>query len=296
MKKQSFITLFSAAALSVALLNLQSCTKEPEDDPGNNNNTGYSSSDDIAKEDLVAKFSFENSMDDAKGNISNVTTNSITYGTGAKGSCYTGSADGYAHYESVGDAIKNLQSVTISSWVKTVNHADGAESWFQLLNDSNWIGNLFVIQESGADANDSVRIKFTMNKWDAPAWKEQWVDLQGDNRLIIGNNEWHHVAITYDAVASKVAFYVDGKEMMMTEDVTNRFGDDPANGGGPLGPLQFKNANRFVFGCYNQNLPGGAPDAWMKHFDGSLDEFRIYSKALPASDVEFLYNLESEGK
>ena len=48
MKKQSFITLFSAAALSVALLNLQSCTKEPEDDPGNNNNTGYSSSDDIA--------------------------------------------------------------------------------------------------------------------------------------------------------------------------------------------------------------------------------------------------------
>ena len=86
------------------------------------------------------------------------------------------------------------------------------------------------------------------------------------------------------------------KEMMMTEDVTNRFGDDPANGGGPLGPLQFKNANRFVFGCYNQNLPGGAPDAWMKHFDGSLDEFRIYSKALPASDVEFLYNLESEGK
>ncbi len=296
MKKQSFITLFSAATLSVALLNLQSCTKEPTDDPGGNTNTGYTSSDDIAKEDLLAKFSFENSMDDEKGNITNVSTNSITYGTGAKGSCFTGSMDGYAHYESVSDEIKGLQNVTIATWVKTSNHADGAESWFQILNDSNWIGNLFVIQESGSETTDSVRIKFTMSKWDAPAWKEQWVDLNGDNRIVIGNNEWHHFAVTYDAVASKCAFYIDGKEVMMPENVSNRYGDDPANGGGPLGPLQFENANRFVFGCYNQNLPGGSPDAWMKHFDGSLDEFRIYGKALAASDVEFLYNLESEGK
>jgi hypothetical protein len=63
-----------------------------------------------------------------------------------------------------------------------------------------------------------------------------------------------------------------------------------------LGNLAFKNATKFVFGCYKQNLPGGAPDSWMKNYDGGLDEFRIYSKALADADVKALYDLEKAGK
>ncbi len=296
MKKYNLFSTLSIAAVTAMALNFQACSDDPADDPGTGNNTGYTSSDQIASSNLVAKFSFENSMDDAKGNISDVSTNNVSYGTGAKGSCFMGSTDGYALYSNVGAAVSGMQSVTVSTWVKTSNHTDGAESWFQLLNDSNWIGNLFILQESGADGNDSVRIKFTINNWDAPAWKEQWMDLGGDNRLILGNDEWHHVVCTYDAVSSKAAFYVDGEEIAMPEGVTDRFGDDPANGGGPLGALKFKNATRFVFGCYNQNLPGNTPDAWMKHYDGGLDEFRLYDKALAAADVKSLYDLEAAGK
>ncbi len=296
MKKSTITPLWIGACVGLIALNFQSCTKEPEDDLGGSGNSAYTASDDIAKDNLLAKFSFENSVADAKGNITGEVTNNITYTNGAKGYAYMGSADGYALYSTVSPSIQNLQSFTMATWVKTSNHTDGAESWFQLLNDSNWIGNFFLLQESGAEGNDSVRVKLTFNKWDAPAWKEQWVDLNGDNRLIIGNNEWHHFVATYDAVSSKLAIYIDGKLKEMTEDVTNRFGDDPANGGGPLGPLKFKSANRFVFGCYNNHLPGNTPDSWMKHFDGGLDEFRIYNKALASSDVEALHKLESEGK
>ncbi|NBX65083.1 MAG: LamG domain-containing protein, partial [Bacteroidetes bacterium] len=56
------------------------------------------------------------------------------------------------------------------------------------------------------------------------------------------------------------------------------------------------NATKFVFGCYKQSLPGGTPDAWMKNYDGGLDEFRIYSKALADADVKALYDLEKAGK
>lgn len=296
MKKHPLNILFFAATTALLALNFSACTKEPEDDLGGGGNTAYTNSDDIASINLVAKFSFENSLADAKGNITGETANSITFGTGAKGNAYQGAATGYALYSNISPAISNLQSFTMASWVKTTNHTDGAESWFQILNDSNWIGNLFVLQESGADNTDSVRIKLTFNKWDAPSWKEQWVDMNGDNRLKIGNNEWQHITATYDAVSSKLTFYINGKLQEKSEDVTNRYGDDPANGGGPLGPLKFKGATRFVFGCFNNHLPGNTPDPWMKHFDGGLDEFRIYNKALSSSDVESLYSLEKQGK
>ena len=63
-----------------------------------------------------------------------------------------------------------------------------------------------------------------------------------------------------------------------------------------MGALAFKNATKFVFGCYKQSLPGGTPDAWVKNYDGGLDEFRIYSKALADADVKALYDLEKAGK
>jgi hypothetical protein len=34
----------------------------------------------------------------------------------------------------------------------------------------------------------------------------------------------------------------------------------------------------------------------MKHYDGGLDEFRIYDKALAAADVKSLFDLEKAGK
>jgi hypothetical protein len=199
-------------------------------------------------------------------------------------------------YTGVSSAISGLKSLTVASWIKTTNHMDGAESWFQLLNDSNWIGNLFVLQESGAAGNDSTRIKFTMNNWNATAWKEQWTELANENRIKIGNDEWHHVVCSYDAATSKLAVYVDGDKRNLPANVTDKYQDDPAKGGAPLGNLAFKNATKFVFGCYKQNLPGGAPDPWMKNYDGGLDEFRIYSKALADADVKALYDLEKAGK
>ncbi len=272
-----------------------SCGDDNTDE--NINNGGYATSDEVAASNLVAKFSFENDVTDAKGNIQGGSANGTSFVAGAKGQALLGASSGYVLYDNVGSAITGLQSVTISTWVKTANHTDGAESWFQLLNDSNWIGNLFILQESGKTGNDSVRLKFTVNNWNAPAWKEQWIDLGGDaNRMVIGNDAWHHVVCSYDAATSKAAMYVDGVKMNLPASLTDRYGDDPTKGGAPLGALAFKNATKFVFGCYKQSLPGSTPDAWMKNYDGGLDEFRMYNKALADADVKALYDLEKAGK
>ena len=120
-----------------------------------------------------------------------------------------------------------------------------------------------------------------MNNWNATAWKEQWTDLGSANRIKIGNDAWHHVVCSYDASTSKVAMYVDGVKLNLPASITDKFQDDPAKGGAPLGALAFKNATKFVFGCYKQSLPGGTPDA--------------YDKALADADVNALYQLEKAG-
>jgi len=281
------------ALAMVAGFTISSCSKSKTDETVTTST--YNTSDEVASTNLVAKFSFENALTDAKGNITNGTSKNTSYIAGAKGQAFHGSDSGYVLYTGVGSAISGLKSVTISTWVKTTPHTDGAESWFQLLNDSNWIGNMFILQESGAVGNDSTRIKFTIDNWNASAWKEQWVDLD-KNRITIGNDVWHHVVCSYNATTSKAAVYVDGKNMNIPASLSDRFQDDPTKGGVALGELAFKNATRFVFGCYNQSLPGNTPDAWMKNFNGGLDEFRIYNKALADADVTALYELEKAGK
>lgn len=297
MKKTKLFSIAGFAACAVLALNLTSCGDDSTNDSGTAPIGGYNTSDEIASSNLVAKFSFEDNLTDAKGNITDGTASGTSYVAGAKGKAWQGSSAGYALFTTVGSKITGMQSTTISSWVKTSAHADGAESWFQLLNDSNWIGNLFILQESGKSGNDSTRIKFTLNNWNATAWKEQWTDLGGaENRMNIGNDAWHHVVCSYDASTSKVAMYVDGVKMNLPASVTDKFQDDPAKGGAPLGAMSFKNATKFVFGCYKQHLPGGTPDSWMKNYDGGLDEFRIYDKALADSDVSALYQLEKAGR
>ena len=295
MKKHNLLTIATLAAAAVAIPFVSSCKDDPEPEPPIGGG-GYTSSDEVAADNLVAKFSFEGNMDDAKGNITGGSSENVSFGAGAKGQAFQGAANGYALYSSVSSAISGLQSVTVSTWVKTSAHTSGAESWFQLLNDSNWIGNMFILQESGTPGNDSTRIKFTVNNWNAPAWKEQWMDLSGTNRMVIGDDMWHHVVCSYDAASSMAAFYVDGVKMNLPDGVTKRYGSDPTAGGEGLGALSFKNATRFVFGCYKQSLPGGTPDGWMMNYDGGLDEFRMYNKALADADVKALYDLEKVGK
>ncbi|MFN6047206.1 MAG: hypothetical protein ACK45C_04255, partial [Bacteroidota bacterium] len=184
MKKIKLFPLAALLAASALTFTVTSCGEETPDD--DNTSGGYTTSDEVASANLVAKFSFENNVDDAKGNITGGTASGTSFVAGAKGQAWKGASNGYVLYTGVSSAISGLKSLTVASWIKTTNHMDGAESWFQLLNDSNWIGNLFVLQESGATGNDSTRIKFTMNNWNATAWKEQWTELANENRIKIG--------------------------------------------------------------------------------------------------------------
>jgi hypothetical protein len=291
--KFSFLLM---AVVVIATVSISACKKDKKDvviPPIG----GYNNSDEIAASNMVAKWSFENNTDDAKASVTVCTSSNTSFFAGAKGQAWKGSTDGYTLFSNAGTLLPALQSFTVAFWINTNIHAEGAQGLFMLSDSLSWIGNLFVTQEPGIIGVDSVFFKIKFDNWDAPSWKEQWIALDGKYKVPAITGKWAHLAFSYDGTTSKFAAFVNGVKMVLPSNFTDRFGSDPAAGGVSLGNMKFHAATKFIFGTYQSTFGiGGNPQSWMANYDGGLDEFRIYNKALTDTDVNSLYELEKAGR
>ncbi len=81
--------------------------------------------------------------------------------------------------------------------------------------------------------------------------------------------EWHHMAITYDQSKRRLSFYLNGK----------------ASGG----------LENFSFSLKSRGLILGCIEGIKSFFSGSLDEFRIFSRALNESEIKVFLKSPEEG-
>ena len=95
------------------------------------------------------------------------------------------------------------------------------------------------------------------------------------------NGQWHHLAFVYDETTSILKVYFDGAEV-----------PTPGNSGNfGIGKLNIKNATNLVVGGWNKHAGlSGPTDSWISGFTGKMDQFRLYGKALSASEILALYN------
>jgi hypothetical protein len=70
----------------------------------------------------------------------------------------------------------------------------------------------------------------------------------------------------------------------------------------PYGPLDFigNNATAIVMGTWqwqpnDPDINNTGPQSWAGSFNGGLDEFRIYNRALTSNEVSALFKLEKLG-
>ena len=174
-------------------------------------------------------------------------------------------------YPSAND-FKTSTSCTISMWVNnTVN--PNTELYFSLVSKDYWHESAaFLLVEHAAV--DKCTFKFAL--------QDHWVEYvnQSFNRPLF-NGQWHHLAFTYDQTTSLLKIYFDGAEVP-TPGTQGNLG---------LGPLNLTSATNLVVGGWNKqaNL-SGPTDSWISGFTGKMDQFRLYGKALTASEVLALYN------
>jgi hypothetical protein len=280
-----------------------SCTKVKTDDDFTKGDAppvigGFTNSSEIAPTNLVAFFPFDGDISDAKNNVTGGVLNGTTnFVTGKKGKAYKGSANTFMVYANPGP-IATLTSFTVSFWVNTDRNFNGPEGIFALgKQDGSFWGNFFIFFEGlNANANppDELFMKLHFEKNNAP-FVEHWLEPNGNFRAKDMFGAWKHIAWSYDAITSKVGWYINGQKQVLPAGAESRLAD---GNGTPLGTLNFKNPTKFVIGGFQNHAgaPYNNPEPWMNNYTGMLDEFRIYNKALSEIEISAIQVLEGQGR
>ncbi|WP_121356147.1 LamG domain-containing protein [Flavisolibacter nicotianae] len=198
---------------------------------------------------------------------------SLKYGPGVHGTAYIGNGNKSLSYVNANDFMKST-SFTVAFWEKH-NGVTGGDAEFVMSVPStqgHWSNSamLLIVDNKGAGTTlDSAVIKLMVAE---VGNGDHWFELTGNNRMPnILDNQWHHLAFAYDETTSNMSVYRDG----VLYKVLSWAGH---------GPIKFDYTK--VSGFYL----GGKTTDWGKPFNGGLDQFRLYNKALSAAEVANLYN------
>lgn len=150
--------------------------------------------------------------------------------------------------------VETLNNFTISTWV----HLDAATTWSRIF-DFGSGENAYMFLTPSAGGSNKVRFTITTSGGGG----EQFID--GATALPTGT--WTHVAVTLSGNLG--VLYVNGTEVGRNESMS-------------INPLDL--------GATTQNWIGRSQYAADPYLDGRVDDFRIYSGALPAAGVLELAN------
>jgi hypothetical protein len=215
-----------------------------------------------------------NAVDSTRANFP--LDNPFTSTDGVSGKAIQGTGDKAIKYATAND-FKNSTSCAISMWVNnTVN--PNTELYFSLADKDYWHqSGAFLLVENAAV--DKCTFKFAL--------QDHWVEYNGQSfTKPLLDGQWHHLAFSYDETTSKLSIYFDGVEVP----TPGTQGNFTANGS-PLGALDLSSGTNLVLGGWNKHAGVDGPtDDWIKGFSGKMDQFRLYGKALSATEVQALYN------
>lgn len=211
-------------------------------------------------DDLLASYSFEKDLDDSTGNYDATTEGSDLYEDDDVIDGYALKFNGTDFYVDLPLASK-IASMTDSTFAIWVNiEEDSDESWVRAFDFGTETDSYFYVTPRSYTAGAPRAIIM-------PADSNE-VGMYADEALTEG--EWHHLAVTFgDGV---MTFYVDGFFTYTVEtDLT------PSDLGTPdhcwLGASPFHDDD-------NDDSDG--------YYNGLLDEFKIYERALSAGEIRYL--------
>jgi hypothetical protein len=207
--------------------------------------------------------------------------NPLSSVAGISGKGVQGDGTKFIKYSGVNDFPKSASSFTVSFWEKRNGIPNGNASFVFSIPSGNkqWGGygfSMFLLFDWGTwtPTSDAI-VKFYMV--DDKCKCDTWITWEGGNKVPkIQDNNWHHLVFVYDATTSKMTLYVDG--------VAN------PNVGGWSGHGAENIDASLVQGIDIGGNRNVKDMGWGQHWEGGLDQFRLYGKALSATEVSALYS------
>ena len=208
---------------------------------------------------LVAYYPFNGNANDESGNGNHGTVNGAAADTdrfGQANSAYD--FNGYNHNIVIGDVFDSYQKMTIAAWVALNSPVDNSGDTFGIVEkrnaDSEKTFSLYWIPQSNG--------KFQVRFYGDPDCGSDSCWVGGLSTTTTTTDIWYFVAATFDSGSAKL--YING----LLEDQNTS-------------SISIPNTNAdFMIGSFSD---GRAP------FHGKIDDVRIYSRALSATEVQQLY-------
>ena len=284
---------YLAAAMSIAMF--ASCEKND----GNNGGGSEAPKVTVATDALVLHLPFEDgSVAKGEGVTFASKEGKADLVEGFIGKAYTNTSGdaketGYLKYNlAATNCIKSLKSFTFSAWVK--RPALGSGAIFSVNGGtSDWGSTMhFMFDNSGVGEDGATYQQFNAR---IDSYKEGedgvmfqascWPNVQGPEFAKV--DQWFHVARTYDTTTGAWVVYVDG---VQTHDGVHEYGDPV----GPFGDLDLNSEtmNALYIGGWAAIIDGVNNQGWMTYFNGSIDEVRMYNRALTAAEIGKLWQEE----
>jgi len=296
------------AVVTVALcLGLAACTKVERDDnfpkgdpppvPG-----GYTNSSQVAASNLLAYWGFDGDSKESKSGTAPTISNNSSYVTGIKGQGLHFNA-GYAVYPTIAalNGPNAIKSVSVSLWVNFANNGSQASEFFALSQPSalqtDWLAVLNVAAETGSPASST---DLTFHSW-IGTYTGTNRSGGGDNINNYGNlgtdyqnvtgkaNTWVHYVMRYDATGENIDLFANSIRVS-NNNFRTRTG---------LGPLLAPATTQVLLGGFPTGATGfnlSGIQSWQALLTGSIDELRVYNKALSDLEISALFQLEKQGR
>jgi hypothetical protein len=313
MKTNKFLLKSMIALSSVAFL--ISCGDD--DAPSLPPIGGYNSADEIGADDLVAYWPLNGNGNESKSNTAPTAEVGVAWGMGIKGQGANLTA-GYLDYPSIAAlaASPASGSVTVSVWAKLSNTklvANGVSNISEVFNLSGPTpgnGVLGVLGEThGLTSSDSIQVKGRYEtSYNGSQSGGDIVNMIKMESWMINDNEnpanlikhvafpnkiggtWAHIVYVFNGATAKNEIYVNGVNVSNAPWVSRNGGVTPFN-------MVYATTVRPIIGARSSFIAGqAAGDAWNKPMTGGVDELRVFKKALIASDIQALYDLEKAGR
>lgn len=204
---------------------------------------------------------------------------------GISGKALSGESKKFVKYAKPNDWAAVSKSFTISLWEKrdgqTKNNTgtNGPEHPFSFKSSNgHWSkGNVFLLFEGD---NTACALKMLIvDKNMGENWFTWEKTNDADTRVAgLLDNEWHHIALVYDASTSKMTLYVDG--------VANAHAPQWAS----HGDINIDDSKITEFRVGAGPEDNFDTDDWLSSsWKGALDQFRFYDVVLSASEVSSLF-------
>ena len=305
-KATKTLLLLAVGAVTVSTV-LNSCKSKDTPLPAIG---GYNSSDDVSSTNLLAHWSFEGNLNEAKSGTAPSTSNNISYTTGVRGQAAMFN-NGYAVYPTIAAMSTSTafaNGFTISSWVKVPNTDSQTSSVFSLTKAQNaqmdWNdGPLNYYLETGSKKAASDTFFFHSAFHTYPNGTS--TGIGGDNinnygradtdfqYVIVPGNKWIHYVAEYDASTSRIDLYANGVLVSNSNFALRQVG------GVNIGSLTIPTPTQVILGAFpnaNDGYPNAAVHTFERLLNGAVDELRVYNKPLSTADISALYQLELVGR